>query len=101
MRFLGGGVGHVVTREAVDKFEKIVHETLRLEEEITGDDDIEMIDPREMELHENEEEEEEEEDQSADSDSDSDSDSKSDGLEYLDEPDKQYAEEEAYGYPEA
>ena len=42
MRFLGGGVGHIATREAVDRFEQQVREMLGLIEDTVGD--VEVLD---------------------------------------------------------
>ncbi len=63
---------------------------------------MEMVDMGEIGSSESslEEDEAEDEDQSEDEDSESDSESERDELEYLDEPDEQYVDEEAFGYPE-
>ncbi len=103
MRYLGGGIGHVATREAVNKFEKVVRETLGLGDEMEEDNDVDMhVDMGEMGGSSDLEDDEIDEDSdSLAEDSDSDLDSDSDVLEYLDEPDEQYTEEEVYVNPEA
>ena len=102
MRFLGGGVKHIATQEAVDRFEQQVCKMLGLIEDTVRDVgvlDIDMGDDVALSDLDDDEVEEGWEDSSSDVDSESESDN--DELEYLDKLDEQYVEEEMYGYPES
>ena len=104
MRFLGGGVGHISTREAVNKFEQQVREMLGLLEETVkeardAEIDVDMGD--DVASSDLDDDKMEEEDLSSDIDSISGSESDDDDLEYLNELEEQYGEEEKYGYPES